>query len=294
LAVLAVVPIVLRAQIANIAVTNGASFQAGLPQSGSIGTIFCTGLSVAGVVSAPGTPLPTSLAGVSVTVGGVPAPLFAVAGFAGYQQINFQVPQGFQYQLPAAPGPSTANVVVSQGAAKGTAAIPLLSGLGAFFRMGNTQYGIFQHGADYSLVTTDNPARADETIVACATGLETPKPAVPDGQATPMSPPYYVPQSYLGTFNIDETGIYVTDNTGFQVSISPGASSQPGSSLLFMGLAPGLVGVYQINFIMPKTHSGVAAVAISHATCNPGLYDGCNQRVTVVSTAGQPVLIPVQ
>jgi len=61
------------------AATNGASFQSGLPEPGSIGTIFCTGLSVAGTVSASGSPLPMSLAGVSVTVGGAPAPLFAVA-----------------------------------------------------------------------------------------------------------------------------------------------------------------------------------------------------------------------
>jgi len=55
----------LHAQIANIFVTNAAGFQAGLPPRGSIGTIFCTGLIVEGVVGAPGSSLPTNLAGIS-------------------------------------------------------------------------------------------------------------------------------------------------------------------------------------------------------------------------------------
>ena len=55
----------------------------GLPAAGSIGTIFCTGLSVKGVVSAAGLPLPNSLAGTTVTIGGAAAPLFAVADLGG-------------------------------------------------------------------------------------------------------------------------------------------------------------------------------------------------------------------
>jgi hypothetical protein len=40
-----------------------------------------------------GSPLPTELAGVSILVGGVAAPILAVAPLAsGMQQINFQVP----------------------------------------------------------------------------------------------------------------------------------------------------------------------------------------------------------
>jgi len=75
--------------IQNIVVTSGASFQIGLPHVGSIGTIFCTGLIVKGVIPATTVPLPFTLAGVTVTVGGARAPLFAVAALSGYQQINF-------------------------------------------------------------------------------------------------------------------------------------------------------------------------------------------------------------
>src|SRR5208283_3642887 len=87
------------------------SFQLGMPAKGSIGTIFCTGLKISGVVAATSAPLPTALAGVTVTVGGVAAPLFAVADLGGYQQINFQVPTD----------PGGAQVVVSQNSAQGSA-----------------------------------------------------------------------------------------------------------------------------------------------------------------------------
>src|SRR5437879_3514590 len=72
--------------IQNIVVTSGASFQTGLPARGSIGTIFCTGLIVTGVIPANTLPLPFTLGGVTLTVGGARAPLFAVASLTGYQQ----------------------------------------------------------------------------------------------------------------------------------------------------------------------------------------------------------------
>src|SRR5579872_6669222 len=89
-------PVAVWCQIGIIVVGNGASLRPGLPPNGSIGTVFCTGLTVSGFVSAQGFPLPTTVAGVTVTVRGVPAPLFAVAdlGF-GFQRVDFQVPQEF-------------------------------------------------------------------------------------------------------------------------------------------------------------------------------------------------------
>src|ERR1035441_306660 len=83
---------VAQCQIGNIVVTNAASFQLGMPPDGSIGTIFCTGIVIPGLVTAQSIPLPFSLAGVTVSVGGLAAPLFAVADLGGFQQINFQAP----------------------------------------------------------------------------------------------------------------------------------------------------------------------------------------------------------
>jgi uncharacterized protein (TIGR03437 family) len=83
-----------QARIRIVAVVNTASYQAGIPEPGSLATIFCTGLSgITGVVSR----IPESAAiavgrrGSGVNFGA--ARLLAVADLStGMQQINFQVP----------------------------------------------------------------------------------------------------------------------------------------------------------------------------------------------------------
>jgi subtilase family serine protease len=71
------------------AVVNAGSYQSGI-SAGEIATLFGANLSsVVGIASAGGA---TSYEGVSVTVGGRLAPLFAVANVNGQEQINFQVP----------------------------------------------------------------------------------------------------------------------------------------------------------------------------------------------------------
>jgi uncharacterized protein (TIGR03437 family) len=282
----ALLPAVLTGQIGNVVVTNAASFQAGLPAPLSIGAIFCTGLTVSGVVGAPGTPLPFTLAGVTVTVGGVPAPLFAVADLGGYQQINFQVPWGFQATYPSV------NVVVSQNGKTGTGEPQLTSAedgdfaLGAFFRLPGSQYGIFQHAADYSLVTSDKPATAGEAIIGYATGLHPPYAALPVGQPTPASPLYWVGVSPLPA-DIDYSGIFVN---GAWISILDNAR------ILFMGLAPGMVGVYQINFVMPKVAPGDPSIATGFESCTGPFFVTCGMagEYTIGWTQGPSVLIPVR
>ena len=71
-----------------LAVVNGASFQpGGAPRA--IMTIFGTGLSD-GVYQNTTNSLPTQLGPTTVTVNGLPAPLF----YVGPTQINFQIPSG--------------------------------------------------------------------------------------------------------------------------------------------------------------------------------------------------------
>jgi uncharacterized protein (TIGR03437 family) len=171
-------------QIANIVVTSAASFQPGMPPPGSIGAVFCTGLQVNGTVSFSALPLLTSLAGVTVTIGGIPSPLFAVADVGGHQQINFQVPleANFNYD-------GTVAVAVAQGSAQGLANVKSAYVVwasdyasvtpGEFFRVGGTQYGAFQHSRDYSPVTETNPAAPGETIIGYLTGLPPATPAPP-------------------------------------------------------------------------------------------------------------------
>jgi uncharacterized protein (TIGR03437 family) len=74
------------------AVTNSADFRAGLPQPGSLASIFTTGLTGSGTISSPTYPLSDSLNGISVWIDSIPAPILAISFLGGYQQINVQVP----------------------------------------------------------------------------------------------------------------------------------------------------------------------------------------------------------
>jgi len=81
-----------------VALTNSADFQPGLPQKGSLASIFCKGLQgVPGIVTAqPQYPLPTEIVtggfSIAVAINFTPAPILAIAFEQGYQQINVQVP----------------------------------------------------------------------------------------------------------------------------------------------------------------------------------------------------------
>jgi uncharacterized protein (TIGR03437 family) len=205
----------------NIVVTWASSFRVGVPQQGSIGALFCTGLNISSTVQADGAPLPRSLAGVSVTVGGAQAPLFSVSSLNGYQQINFQVPQEALW----AAGSILVNVTQNgnTGSTLATSQSSSSPSPGDFFTLPNSSYGAFQHATDYSVITPANPAKAGETVIGYLTGLGATVPLVPTGQASPYSPLAIVPR----------------DQTGLQRSsyalMSP---SLPQIPIIFLGLTP--------------------------------------------------------
>jgi len=271
-----------NAQIGNVVVTSGASFEPGLPSRGSIASVFCTGLvGVEGIVKATALPLPTQLAGVRVRVGGVPAPLFAVAALERYQQINIQVPQ------EAAFGEQDAEVSVEQHARQAVVRVPLrLSTPGDFFRWPGTNFGIFQHAADYSLVTPENPARPGEVIIAYLTGMRYTEPRVPTGEPSPSKP-----LAVVSEYN-DFRGVldyYLKMGSDFPVTA---LQSNPS----FVGLTPGSVGVYQINFAIPapKTGGNKEIVLVLY-TCTAG-FRTCQSPWGAVRNYyySSPVLIPVR
>src|ERR1700737_1732486 len=68
-------------------IVNGASYVRGPVVAGSVAAIFGAGLASSALAS-PGTPLPTALNNVSVTMNGTPVPLL----FVSPSQINVQVP----------------------------------------------------------------------------------------------------------------------------------------------------------------------------------------------------------
>ena len=293
LALQAILSLAASAQIGNIVVTSAASFQPGMPPPGSIGTVFCTGLAVSGLVISTMLPVPRELAGVTVTVGSVPAPLFAVADLGGYQQINFQVPLKADFRSDG-----SVDVVIAQGStqAVATAKCNYYVQPGHFFRIGGTQYGAFQHSGDYSLVTDTSPAKPGETIIAYLTGLPTATNPPSDGQPAPASPLSVVPQyntaDMISQLSLQVGGIGVYDPPPINGD-STGMNPIP-----FIGLAPGAVGLYQINFILPQNtpsgHNGVYLVATHCAGTPAGVPHGPGNCYTNAQWYySQSVVLPV-
>lgn len=253
-------------QIQNIAAASAANFESGLPPPGSIAAIFCTGLNIIGVVQAAQTPLPFQLNGVSVTIGGAPAPIFAIADLGGFQQINVQVPNEA----------TSASVVIQAGSLTGSSTAILRASPGDFFRNPDGT-GVFQHNADYSLVTPANPARPGEALIAYLTGIA--GTLVPTDTPAPVDPLKYV----FEYSNAAGSNTYYMDVGGFHVTPT------------FFGLTPGLIGVFQMNFMNPVGGPSPQSVRLAHYTCSGNFHGTCGTNNGYPQTSyGSAVTLPVQ
>jgi uncharacterized protein (TIGR03437 family) len=211
-------------------VTSAASFQPGLV-AGEIATVFGQDITnVTGIVTAGSLPLPTELAGSSVTVNNVAAPVFAVANVNGQQQINFQVPQNIS---------SPAWVAVSNNGVYSSPVAVNVNAVPGIFTLDGSQ-GAIQH-ADFRLVTPSSPAARGETIVLYATGLGAVHPDPGLGNPAAVSPLSWT--TTLPTVTI---------------------GGKP-AQVLFSGLVPGLVALNQLNVVVPAdAPSGDVDVVISN------------------------------
>ncbi|MSO19191.1 MAG: hypothetical protein EXQ56_01815 [Acidobacteria bacterium] len=200
---------------------NASSFAPLQPISpGSIVTIFGRDLASAGACfggnCATSLPLPTVLGGASVKIGGVDAPIF----FAGPTQINAQVPVELT-------GQNSADVVVSaRGIVSAAQAIQIDPTQPGIFTAGGTQGAILNE--NFSPNSISNPIDRGSVLQIFATGLGPTEPAVQTGQPAPLTPP-------------------------FATLVNPVAISIGGAaaSVEFQALAPGFVGLYQINVRVP-------------------------------------------
>ncbi|HTS51489.1 MAG TPA: IPT/TIG domain-containing protein [Bryobacteraceae bacterium] len=216
------------------AVVNSASYT---PQisPGSLATLFGTHL--AGSLTTASAPLPKSLADVSITVNGRPAPILAVTS----TQVNFQVPWETL--------PGSAQVVVNiNGSAGNTLTVPVLAAAPGIFSDASGR--AVAQNSDYSLNTASNPIKAGGTIIAYLTGSGPVNVAMSDGVAASPSP---APRAMSQT--------------------SATIGSLP-AEVSFVGLAPGFVGLTQMNIVVP---TGLASgdyplsVTIGGQTSNSGI-----------------------
>jgi uncharacterized protein (TIGR03437 family) len=179
--------------------TNAATFLTG-GSPGAIATLFGTHLSrnLTGFVQSTSVPLPSTLAGTTVTLGGKTAPIYSVVNLNGVEQISFQVP------VDVAPGTGIP-VVLNNGFASATAQIGLTATQLGIFTIDGTEAAALH--ADYSLITAAKPAAPNETIIVFCTGLGAVSPATYTatvaGQNAPVGfsglAPYYVA---LGQVNL--------------------------------------------------------------------------------------------
>lgn len=211
----------------NLGVVDSAS-DAPVVAAGGLATIF--GYSLAdSSASATVVPLTRTLGGTQVTIGGLPAPLLYVSP----SQINFQVP----WELA---GQSEATVVVTTAAGNSSAVKANLSAVApAIFTANGSGVGqgdVFTLQFQYAEAAT--PATRGQYVVIYSTGLGT-------------------------VANQPATGATVSDASATTVQMPTVTIGGVQASTNFVGLAPGYVGVYQINALVPATITPGAAVSLS-------------------------------
>ncbi len=196
---------------------NGASFsQAAVVSPGSIVSLF--GVSLApGIAVASSLPLPTTLSGIQVLVNGTAAPLF----FVSPSQINFQMISGLT-------DPTIQVVVVAGGVRSLPIDVPVVAeepGIFTIAASGSGQAAVLN--ADNSVNGSGNPAAPGSVLQIYATGLGKVDPPVSPGQPA------------------------LADPLSLTVSKPVVRIAGAVAELLFSGLAPGFVGLYQINVRIP-------------------------------------------
>jgi uncharacterized protein (TIGR03437 family) len=205
-------------------IMNGASLTASL-SPGTFASIYGQNLSTS-TIQALTTPWPTTLGGAQVSVGGKSAAL----SFASPTQLNIQLP------VDVAPGSAQVTVTV-QGKGSASATVTLASyspGIFTFTPTGSTQsLGEFLHVKDSSFVTAQSPAQPGETLVVQAAGLGPTSPSVATGAASPGTPS--------------------PATTTVQPTVSVGCQQ---GTVIFSGLSPGIVSLYQVNFTLPASVPG--------------------------------------
>ncbi len=212
-------------------IANAASAAQAVPEvvaPGSYVAIYGTGLAGSGNPAATTLPLPTTLNGTQMFLGGIPMPLL----YAGSGQVNALVPQGI---LPNASYPLVVVTGTTQSVPVALTVTELQPGAYTVNTSGSGA-GIVTNAAGV-LNSGSNPAHAWFYLVVYATGLGTLAGAggqtePTDGSAAPSN---------------------IINSTTAKVSATIGGVNAP---VAFAGLTPTFAGLYQVNLQVP---AGVVA-----------------------------------
>lgn len=166
--------------------------------------------------------LPTTLGGTTVTFDGTAVPI----NVASLNVLQVQVPNELAGRS------STTIVVQSQGASSGAVTASVVAASPGLYTLGGAGGG--QLNAVNPNGTRNNPQNPVDRgtyIVVFANGLGTTNPAVPTGMRAPSSP-------------LSVASLPITASIG----------GQP-AQVLFAGLSPGFVGLFQLNISVPQNAS---------------------------------------
>ena len=108
--------------------------------------------------------------------------------------------------------------------------------------------------ANGSLVTAGSPAQGSEELVAYAVGLGLTTPAVPTGQTAATPTP--TDETFVLDFNFRPNALATQPMAPAAIPFLLHTSLYVP---LYSGLAPGFVGLYQINFVVPQPPAGTQA-----------------------------------
>jgi uncharacterized protein (TIGR03437 family) len=199
-------------------IVNAADFSQSLAP-GTLISLLGTNLSPVNQASAT-TPLPTALGESCLTVNGVPVPML----FASSQQINAQLP----YQVDG----NVTMILRTPGGVSDNFNLTILPAAPSIFRSASNgvdnQLPTVIRARNNDVVTVSNPIHFDDVVILYLNGMGNTTPAVEAGFPAGSSPtpaPVIAPTVSLG-------GV--------------------GLSVEFAGLAPGQVGVYQVNVRVPR------------------------------------------
>jgi uncharacterized protein (TIGR03437 family) len=218
-------------------IVDGAAYL-GTPSGGSIASLFGTGLAVS-AVTATTLPLPTTLGGTTVTIGGIAVPLFAVSP----AQINFQFPYEIccTEQMPVTVtvnGVSSNTVLVAAGA------------YGTFF----TMFSADSSGSGQGAIQI-----ADTSILAAPAG------SIPGALSRPVGRGESLSIYCLGLGPVTNAPAAGNPAPADPLARSLTPTVWIGGILApvtFAGLAPGTVGVYQVNVQVPAGAPSGEAVPV--------------------------------
>lgn len=212
-------------QISAGGVVNAASYTPKVAP-GSLFSIFGSDLAVSRQ-DATSIPLPTTLAGASVTIGGKTAPLV----FVSATQINAQVP----YDVPV--GAEATVVVNVNGKASPSAKVSVIQAAPGVFQFGEKR-AVVQND-DFTVNTAGNGAAPNSYVVAYLTGAGEVDNAVQTGVAAGSSP--------------------LSRHKGNVTATVNGTMAE----IVFAGLTPDYIGLTQVNLRVPNIAAGTYPLVIS-------------------------------